>query len=363
MDNIYSWEKNVRKVIPYIAGEQPKKDKMIKLNTNECPYPPSKTVLKVLEKYSKNADKLRLYPDTMSEELVSELSKFLDVDKDMIFPGVGSDDVIANCFLTFFNSEKPILFPEITYSFYPVWADLYKIPFKKIPLMDDFSINTEDYFGENGGIIIPNPNAPTSVFEKLEKIEEILKNNKDSVVIIDEAYIDFGGDTAIHLTKKYDNLLVVQTFSKSRSLAGLRIGYAVGNKKLISYLNDVKNSINSYTLSTLAIEIGAQSVRDVDYFNEISKKIIDTREKVKKELKELSFEFPDSKANFIFAKNDKIDIIKLYNYLREKDIYVRHWNQPLIKDYVRISIGTDDEMKVFIDEVKEFMNKESLDIK
>lgn len=356
MENtVRSWEKNVKKVVPYIAGEQPNKDKMIKLNTNECPYPPSPKVIEVLEKYESENEKFRLYPDTNAKELVSELAKFYDVEENMIFPGVGSDDVIANCFLTFFNSESPVLFPDITYSFYPVWADLYKIPYKTIPLNKDFTIKKEDYSEKNGGIIIPNPNAPTSVFEDLDTIEYIVKNNPDSIVIIDEAYVDFGGETAIPLVKKYDNLIVVQTFSKSRSMAGLRIGFAVGNEKIINYLNDVKNSINSYTLNTFSIAAGAASVRDVDYFDEIRNKVIDTRERTKKELKELGFDFPDSKANFLFATNKELDIPELYKYLRTKEIYVRHWDKPVLRDYLRISIGTDGEMDKFINEVKNYI--------
>lgn len=349
------WEKNIRKVVPYVAGEQPNRKDMVKLNTNECPYPPSPKVKQVIKNIEENTDKFRLYPDTTASALVDALAEFYQVDKNMVFAGVGSDDVIANCFLTFFNSDKPILFPEITYSFYPVWADLYRIPYVTPKLNEDFTINPNDYNVENGGIIIPNPNAPTSVYESLETIEQIVKNNQSSVVIIDEAYIDFGGDSAIPLVKKYDNLLVVQTFSKSRSMAGMRIGYAIGSKDLIKALNDVKQSINSYTLNYVSILAGEASVKDKEYFEEICNKVVKTREMTKIRLKELGFSFPDSKANFIFATHKDYDITDMFEYLRKKNIFIRHWNDPKIKDYVRISIGTDEEMKIFLNEVNNYI--------
>ena len=302
------WEKNVRKVKPYVAGEQPDNKDMVKLNTNECPYPPSPKVTEVIKNIESNTDKFRLYPDKTMAPLINALAEFYNVEPDMVFAGVGSDDVIANCFLTFFNSDKPILFPEITYSFYPVWADLYKIPYKTPKLRDDFTIDINDYMGENGGIIIPNPNAPTSVYESLDNIEEIVKNNPASVVIIDEAYIDFGGESAIPLVKKYDNLLVVQTFSKSRSMAGMRIGYAIGCRELIAALNDVKNSINSYTLNYVSILAGEAAVKDKDYFETVRNKVMSTRENTKLRLKDLGFTFPESKANFVFATHKDYDL-------------------------------------------------------
>ena len=355
-----SFKDNIRKVVPYAAGEQPNKPNMVKLNTNECPYPPSPMVREVLDNMSIN--NFRLYPDTQAGPLVKELSKFYQVSEDMIFVGVGSDDVLANVFLTFFNSQKPILFPNITYSFYPVWADLYKIPYKTTKLDKDFHIVKEDYYVENGGIIFPNPNAPTSLMEDAAVVEDIIKHNPDSVVIIDEAYVDFGGESVLPLVEKYDNLLVVQTFSKSRSMAGMRIGFAIGNKQLISAMNDVKFSINSYTMNYTAIEAGAACVKDKDYFNEITKKVIATREQTKKELKARGFSFPDSKTNFIFATSDKIDITSLFEFLRTKDVYVRHWNNPLIKDYVRISIGTDEEMKIFFKYVDQFIKENKINV-
>ena len=352
------WQINVRKVEPYVAGEQPDCKDMVKLNTNECPYPPSPKVTEIIKEIENNTEKLRLYPDKTMKPLIDALAEFYDVDAEMIFAGVGSDDVIANCFLTFFNSDKPVLFPEITYSFYPVWADLYKIPYRTPKLNDDFTINADDYLVENGGIIIPNPNAPTAIYEELDFIEGIVKNNPQSVVIIDEAYIDFGGKSAIPLTKKYDNLLVVQTFSKSRSMAGMRIGYAIGQRELIQALNDVKNSINSYTLNYVSILAGKAAVEDREYFENTTAKIIKTREASKKKLSELGFSYTDSKANFIFATHPKYDMTDLFKKLRERNIYVRHWDTPLIKDYLRITVGTDEEMNRMFDAIKEIIGSD-----
>ena len=243
MEVSVNWEDNVRKVVPYVPGEQPNCSNMIKLNTNECPYPPSPNVKSVLD--SMKTDVFRLYPDPNAAELTNSIADYYKLSKDQVFVGVGSDDVLALIFLTFFQSKKPILFPDITYSFYDVWADLYRIPYETIPLSDDFRIQAEDYKKENGGIIFPNPNAPTGVLESIEMIEEIVEANKDVVVVVDEAYIDFGGKSCLSLIEKYENLLVVQTFSKSRALAGMRIGFAMGNKKLIQYLNDVNFSFTS----------------------------------------------------------------------------------------------------------------------
>ena len=239
-----SWESNIRRVEPYVPGEQPKEKNIIKLNTNENPYPPSPAVKKILEEY--DTDKMRLYPDPDSSVLVEALAQRYGVGPEQVFVGVGSDDVLSMAFLTFFNSDKPVIFPDITYSFYDVWAEVYRIPYKRIPLDEQFFINADDYICDNGGVIFPNPNAPTGVQESLEMIEKVIKGNPASVVIIDEAYIDFGGESCLPLIEKYENLLVVQTFSKSRSMAGMRIGFAMGNKKLIKYMNDVKFSVNSY---------------------------------------------------------------------------------------------------------------------
>lgn len=347
------WEDNVRKVVPYVPGEQPNRPGMIKLNTNECPYPPAPGVEKVIKEF--DYDKLRLYPDTQATALVEALAEYYGVKKEQIFVGVGSDDVLAMAFLTFFNSEKPILFPDITYSFYDVWAELFKIPYKVLPLNEDFHIVAEDYKIENGGVIFPSPNAPTGVLEKMETIEEIIKANQDVVVIVDEAYIDFGGESVLPLLEKYENLLVVQTFSKSRAMAGSRIGFAAGNEKLISYLNDAKFSFNSYTMDSLTIQIGAASVKDSVYFKETVDKVIRTREWTKKELTKLGFTFQDSMSNFIFAKHNEKKAEDIFDYLKSKDIFVRYFKKPRIDNYLRISIGTDKEMETLIQELTEYL--------
>ena len=340
------WEDNVRKVVPYVPGEQPRKENMVKLNTNECPYPPAPGVMKALKEMDSNA--FRLYPAPGADSLIDALSEYYHVDRDQIFVGVGSDDVLAMSFLTFFNSGKPILFPDVTYSFYDVWADLFRVPYKVCELDQDWHIRPQDYKQENGGVIFPNPNAPTGLYESLETVEEIIKANQDVIVIVDEAYIDFGGESALPLIKKYDNLLVVQTFSKSRSMAGMRIGFAFGSKKLIKYLNDAKFSFNSYTMNMPSLVLGAESVKDREYFEETVQKIIATRERVKLQLKELGFTFPDSKANFIFASHGTIPAKELFEALKDADIYVRYWNKARINNSLRISIGTDEEMDKLI---------------
>ncbi len=348
------WEENVRKVVPYVPGEQPNKQNMIKLNTNECPYPPAPGVQKVLE--NMDYDEFRLYPDPGTALLVDELANYYGVKKEQVFVGVGSDDVLAMAFLTFFNSDKPILFPDVTYSFYDVWADLYRIPYKTCALTEEWHICPEDYKQENGGIIFPNPNAPTGLEESQETIEEILKANSDVVVIVDEAYVDFGGTSALPLIEEYENLLVVQTFSKSRAMAGMRIGYAFGNAKLIKYLNDAKFSFNSYTMNRPSQILGAASLRDKEYFEKTVQKIIATRERVKKELVELGFTFPDSKANFLFASHKSVPAEEIFKALKEADIYVRYWNKPRIDNSLRITIGTDEEMDRLIAFLKKYLS-------
>lgn len=328
---------------------------MIKLNTNECPYPPAPGVEKLAEKLDCGA--LRLYPDSKTTPLVDALAEYYHVKPEQVFVGVGSDDVLSMAFMTFFNSGRPILFPDVTYSFYDVWAELYRIPYKTCALDENWHICPEDYRQPNGGIIFPNPNAPTGVFESLEVVEEIIAANRDVVVIVDEAYVDFGGQSALPLLEKYDNLLVVQTFSKSRAMAGLRIGFCIGNEKLISYLNDVKFSFNSYTMNLPAQVLGVEAVRDDAYFKETTAKIIATRERVKKELKELGFRFPDSRANFIFASHEKVPAEELFQALREADIYVRYWNKPRISNSLRITVGTDEQMDRLTDFLRNYLRK------
>lgn len=341
-----AWEANVRKVVPYTPGEQPNRPGMIKLNTNENPYPPAPGVLKALEEL--DIDRLRLYPDPAASELVNALAEYYHKDPSCIFVGVGSDDVIAMAFQTFFNSDKPILFPDISYSFYSVWADLFGIRYERPALDEDFRIVKEDYFKENGGIIFPNPNAPTGIYMELSEVEEIIAKNPESIVIVDEAYVDFAGPSALELVDKYDNLLVVQTFSKSRSMAGMRIGFAIGQPELIKYLNDVKYSFNSYTMNLPSLKLGAAAVKDEAYFRETVGKIVATRERVKKKLAELGFTFPDSQSNFIFATHKSWPAKELFEELKKEDIYVRYFASPRIDNYLRITVGTDEEMDALL---------------
>lgn len=351
------WEKNVRKVTPYTPGEQPKRDNVVKLNTNECPYPPSPMVTEALD--NGNKERLRLYPDPDATELVSAIADYYNVSSNQVFVGVGSDDVIGMAFLTFFNSDKPILFPDITYSFYDVWADLFKIDYVTKPLNQNFEIMKEDYLGENGGIVFPNPNAPTAVEMELSDIEDIIKENQDVVVIVDEAYADFGDVTALELIDKYDNLLVVRTFSKSRAMAGMRIGYALGNEKLIAAMKSVKFSYNSYTMNMTSVDAGVAAIKDDAYFKKIVSQIIGTREEAKKRLSELGFTFTDSKTNFLFAKHNTIRAEFIFEELRKKNIFVRYFNKPRIDNYLRITIGTDQEMEQLYDALKEIVGTEA----
>ena len=349
-----SWEDNIRRVIPYTPGEQPKvTGGLIKLNTNEFPYPPSPKVEAVLK--NMDAADLRLYPAPDVAPLRDAIAKRYKVSSDQVFVGVGSDDVLSMAFMTFFNSDKPVLFPDITYSFYDVWASVYRIPYKTLPLDADFHMVKSDYMQENGGIIICNPNAPTGVseMEDADFIEDIVSKNQNSVVIVDEAYVDFGGVSALPLIEKYDNLLVIQTFSKSRAFAGMRIGFCVGCPKLIKYMNDVKYSVNSYTMNRPAIECGVAAIEDEDYFKETVGKVVATREWTKKELAARGFKFADSKTNFIFASPSKCSAKELFDELKKRNIYVRWWDKDRIRDYLRITIGTDDEMKAFIKAVDE----------
>lgn len=349
------WEENIRKVIPYVPGEQPNKERMIKLNTNENPYPPAPGVAEAL----KNMDytRLRLYPDPTIGKLVGTIADYYQVEKEQVFVGVGSDDVLAMIFMTFFNSKKPILFPDITYSFYDVWADMLRIPYEQISLDENFKIRPEDYAKENGGVIFPNPNAPTGELLPLAQVEAIIQANPDVIVVVDEAYIDFGGESALSLINQYDNLIVVQTFSKSRSLAGSRIGFAISNPTLIKYLNDVKYSFNSYTMDAVTIELGCKAMEDKEYFDTTRNKIIETREWTKKELAALGFQFGDSMSNFIFATHPEVEAKQLFEDLKAADIYVRYFKNPeRISNYLRISIGTKQEMQALVSFLKDYLN-------
>ena len=350
-----AWEKNIRKVVPYVPGEQPNKERMIKLNTNENPYPPAPGVAEALKNL--DPDRLRLYPDPACIRLVNAIAKQKGLKSEQVFVGVGSDDVLAMCFMTFFNGEKPILFPDITYSFYDVWAEEFRIPYETQPLDDDFNIRKEDYYKENGGVIFPNPNAPTGVEASQEMIEDILQHNQDVIVIIDEAYVDFGAETALPLLEKYDNLIVVQTFSKSRSMAGLRIGYAISNPELIKALNDVKYSYNSYTMNRPSLVLGVESIHDDAYFREKVGQIIATRERFVKEIAELGFTCLPSSANFVFATHESIPAKEIFAAAKENNIYVRYFDKPRIDNYLRISIGTDAEMDVFVSFLSKYVKE------
>ena len=342
-----SWEANIRKADPYTPGEQPGMDGIIKLNTNENPPPPQ--VLAAIagirpEEYS-------LYPDPDAGVLRQSLASYHGMEKEQVFVGVGSDDVLALAFLTFFNSPQPILFPDITYSFYDVWANLYRIPFVTKPLRDDFTIDPADYMGNNGGIIFPNPNAPTGLLLEPGAVEEILRANPDAVVIVDEAYIDFcpTGKSVLPLIGDYENLLVVRTFSKSRSLAGLRIGYALGSKRLIGCLQNVKFSFNSYTMDLPSLRGGVASIHEDAYFRETLEKVIVTREWTKKELEKLGFVCTDSQSNFLFAHHAHIPAVELFAMLKEAGIYVRYFAKPRIEQYLRITVGTQAQMEALVD--------------
>lgn len=348
------FENNIRRVVPYTPGEQPV-GKVIKLNTNESPYPPAPMVDEVLN--SMDYDKFRLYPDPDISKLSAAIADYYKVSKENVFVGVGSDDVLAMSFLTFFNSDKPIVFPDITYSFYKVWADLYRIPYKTFPLDSNWNIVEADYIAPNGGVVLANPNAPTGVSAPYDVIERIISANKDVVVIIDEAYVDFGGETVLNLIDKYDNLLVVRTFSKSRAMAGMRIGYAFGSIKLIKALNDVKFSYNSYTLNTPSIEMGVASINSKDYFEQTVSKIIKTRENTKEKLKSLGFYMTETKTNFIFATHEKYKAKDIFEYLKSKKIYVRYFNLDRIDNYLRISIGTDEEMEELYKNLQKYMEE------
>lgn len=348
-----AWEANIRRVVPYVPGDQPKGDRLVKLNTNENPYPPAPGVERALREL--DYDRLRKYPDPAASDLVQVLAEYYGVGQDQVFVGVGSDDVIAMSFLTFFNSDRPVLFPDVSYSFYKVWADLFQIPYETPALDEAFFIRPEDYYRENGGVIFPNPNAPTGLFMPLSQVEDIIRHNQDVIVMVDEAYIDFGGMSALGLLEKYDNLLVVQTFSKSRSMAGMRIGFAIGHPDLIKALNDVKYSYNSYTMNLPSLVLGTEAVKDEVYFRETLKKIIDTREWSKGRLKELGFAFPDSMANFIFACHERVPAERIFEALRAQQIYVRYFKQPRLSDHLRISIGTREEMEILFAFLEEFL--------
>ncbi len=349
------WEEYVRKVVPYVPGEQPEQKNVIKLNTNENPYPPAPGVQKILKSF--DANQLRLYPDPEAKDLVEAIAASYNLRPEQVFVGVGSDDVLAMSFLTFFGSDKPVLFPDITYSFYDVWTELFRIPYEQQPLKEDFRIDVNDYKKPNGGIVMPNPNAPTGVEEPDGTLEDIIKSNPDSVVIIDEAYVDFGAKSVLPLIDKYDNLLVVHTFSKSRSLAGSRIGFAMGNPKLIAYLSDCKYSFNSYTMDRLTIQVGKAALEDKDYFESQVKKLVATRDWFTWQLRKNGFLLLDSKANFVFASHRMVSAKTMFEELKKRGIFVRYFDKPRIGNYLRITIGTQAEMEKLVSAMEKILEQ------
>ncbi|MEG1041156.1 MAG: histidinol-phosphate transaminase [Pseudomonas sp.] len=341
------WSPFVKDLVPYVPGEQPKLARLVKLNTNENPYGPSPKALEAMR--GELSDNLRLYPDPNSDLLKQAVAEYYGVKGNQVFLGNGSDEVLAHIFHGLFQHGAPLLFPDISYSFYPVYCGLYGIPYETVALDEQFQIRVEDYAKPNGGIIFPNPNAPTGCLLALEAIEQLLKANPETVVVVDEAYIDFGGQTAISLVDRYDNLLVTQTLSKSRSLAGLRVGLAVGHPDLIEALERIKNSFNSYPLDRMAIVGAAAAFADRAYFDDTCRKVIDSREQLVTELVARGFEVLPSAANFIFARHPQHDAGELSAKLREQGVIVRHFKQARINQFLRITIGTPEMNQALLD--------------
>lgn len=351
------WSQVVNGLTPYVPGEQPKIANLIKLNTNENPYPPSPKVQAAIQaELDGDAARLRLYPDPNADQLKAAVARLHGVSAQQVFVGNGSDEVLAHIFMALLKHEAPILFPDITYSFYPVYCGLYGIDYQTVPLADDFSLDPADYVGKaNGGIIFPNPNAPTGRLLAVDAIEQIAKANPDSVIVVDEAYVDFGGESAIKLVDRYDNLLVVHTLSKSRSLAGLRVGFAVGHPALIEGLERVKNSFNSYPLDRLAIVGAVAAMEDAGYFEQCCQAVIATRDTLSSDLTGLGFEVLPSAANFIFARHPQRDAGELAKALRDRSIIVRHFKLPRIEQFLRITVGTDAECQALVSALREIL--------
>jgi len=348
------WSASVHKLEAYVPGEQPKVANLIKLNTNENPYSPSPKALAAIQNAAN--ERLRLYPDPNSDGLKQTIATYNNINANQVFVGNGSDEVLAHIFQGLLKHEKPLLFPDITYSFYPVYCGLYDIKYKTIPLNDAFEINMDDFGAENGGIIFPNPNAPTGIGLALDKIESLLKRHAHRLIVIDEAYIDFGGESAVALIEKYNNLLVVQTFSKSRSLAGLRVGYAMGNPSLIEGLERVKNSFNSYPIDSLAAAGAAAAIEDDEHFKSTCSKIMKSREYLSHALTDLGFNVLPSQANFVFVQHQTEDAQDIQKSLRQQGMIVRHFKQPRIEQCLRITIGTQDECSRLIQALKVIIN-------
>ena len=348
------FSKKYKKLVPYVPGEQPKDMKYVKLNTNESPYPPSPSVIAAV---TAEAEKLQLYSDPECTELVRASAELFHIEKENILMTNGSDEILNFAFMAFCDADHPIVFPDITYGFYPVFADLNGIPYREIPLKSDFTIDYRDYLNVGANIVIANPNAPTGIALPLWQIEEIVRSNPDNVVIIDEAYVDFGAESAVSLIPKYDNLLVTQTFSKSRSMAGARLGFGIANADLIRDLNTVKYSTNPYNVNRMTMAAGTAALCDNGYYMQNCEKIKKTREFTKKSLAEMGFSVLNSSANFLFAKSDRVGGEALYRALKEKGILVRHFKKEAIKDYNRITIGTESEMNIFLSAVNEILKE------
>lgn len=352
------WSKLVHDLEPYVPGEQPKDQQYIKLNTNECPYPPSPKAIAAMQ--AECADTLRLYSDPSCADLKNAIAEFYGVGGDNVFVGNGSDEVLAHVFRGLLKHDKPILYPDLSYGFYPIYRQFFEMEAVSIPLRDDFTINLDDYVQDNGGIIFANPNAPTGLAVSLADIEGLAQRNTDSVIVVDEAYVDFGAETAVPLTQKYPNVLVVQTFSKSRSLAGLRVGMAIGNKALIDGLERVKNSFHPYTLGRMDLAGAAASIRDRDYFEATRQKVIATRHTTETKLKALGFTVVPSQTNFLFARPPAGNAEELYLKLKAAGVLVRYFSKARISEYLRITIGTDEEMNIFLAKLEAILTEAKL---
>ena len=350
------WSRRARALTPYTPGEQPRQRRLIKLNTNENPYPPSPRALEAIRAAA--GEGLRLYPDPEAAELRETLAAVYGLKPEQVFVGNGSDEVLAFCFQAFFDPERPILFPDVTYSFYPVFAALFGLPYRQVPLDENFALPLEQFMGGNGGVVIANPNAPTGRDISLGDVRALAAGNPEAVVLVDEAYVDFGAQSAVPLVGEYPNLVVVQTMSKSRSLAGLRVGYALGDEDLIAALNCVKNSFNSYTLDRLALAGAAGALRDPEYLRTVTMKIASTRDRTADRLRRIGFQVTDSAANFLFATHPEASAKVLLDGLREKGILVRWWDDPRIRDYLRITVGTDEEMDALCQALSELLEAE-----
>lgn len=347
------WRKNLIQVTPYVAGEQSKEENVVKLNANENPYPPSPRVEEVMRHF--DAASFRKYPEITAGALKQAIADRYQMQPEQVFVGNGSDDVLATAFRAFFNSDKPILYPDITYSFYPVWCDLLHIPYETMPLREDMTIDVRDYDKPNGGVVLTNPNAPTSIGVGLDFIRDLLDHNSDVIVIVDEAYVDFGGETALPLLQEYENLVVVQTYSKSRSLAGMRVGMAFASPELIQVLEGVKDSYNSYPLDSVALAVAKASMEDEDYFQATTKKIIDTREKTAEALCKLGFLVNPSSTNFLFVTHPTISAKDMFTYLKEeKKVFIRYFSKPRISNHLRITIGTPEEMERLLEGIRDY---------